>query len=118
MLCIWSDMNIFIKKDITNKRNEIIFNNRCIAKKGKPFFHETLFLKNIFKLHHITDGQGALKSDYFFRCMGLNEEEVSVIKEIFEHTPREWKYDLRRHTSVDGLNIEFVFHEKKSNSTQ
>ena len=49
----------------------------------------------------------------FFRCMGLDEEEVSVIKEIFEHTPREWKYDLGRHTSVDGLNIEFVFHEKK-----
>ena len=85
-----------------------------LQRKENPFFHETLFLKNIFKLHHITDEQGALKSDYFFRCMGLDEEEVSVIKEIFEHTPREWKYDLGRHTSVDGLNIEFVFHEKKN----
>ena len=45
MLSIWSEMNVFIKKDISNKRNEIFFNNRFITKEGKPYFHENLFLK-------------------------------------------------------------------------
>ena len=112
MLSIWSEMNVFIKKDISNKRNEIFFNNRFITKEGKPYFHENLFLKNTFKLHHIIDEEGAIKSDTYFRCMGLDKDEISLIHNIFSDTPLDWKAELGKHTRIEDLKIEFIFCKK------
>ena len=109
MLSIWYDINVFIKKDTSNKRNEIFFNNRYIQKEGKSYFHQNIFLKNTYKLHHIVDEKGELKSNTYFRSMGLNVEEITTIQEIFAHTPVEWKVKLGRNTLIDGLKIEFIF---------
>ena len=106
MLEIWFDMNAFIKKDATNKRNEIFFNNMYIHKEGKMYFNKDLFLKRTYKLHHITDDEGLLKSQNYFRCMGFSEEEIVVINEIYAHIPDEWRDELRNKGSVDGLKIE------------
>ena len=116
LLNIWLDMKEFIKKDTIHKGNEIFFNNRFIHKNGKTYFNENLFLKNTYRLYHIIDGKGTLKSDTFFRCMGLEEEEITMLKEIYGNIPEEWKIDLtKRQTSFHDLKIEFKFTKKHSN---
>ena len=113
MLNIWLDMNDFIKKDTTHKGNEIFLNNRFIHNSGKTYFNENLFLKNTYRLYFIIDGKGTLKSDTYFRCMGLEEEEISMLKEIYGNIPEEWKIDLtKRQISFHDLKIEFMFTKK------
>ena len=116
MMIIWLDVNRFIKKDTINKGNEFLFNNKYIHKMGVSYFNENLFLKNIYKIYHIVDEQGQLKSDTYFRCMGLSEEETSQIHEIFASIPEEWKLELIReqdvHVAYSGLKIEWIFSKK------
>ena len=99
--------------------NFCFFYNKYIHKMGVSYFNENLFLKNIYKIYHIVDEQGQLKSDTYFRCMGLSEEEISQIHEIFasKKIPEEWKLELIReqdvHVAYSGLKIEWIFFRKK-----
>ena len=109
-------MNDFIKKDTTHKGNEFFLNNRFIHNSGKTYFNENLFLKNTYRLYHIIDGKGTLKSETYFRCMGLEEEEISMLKEIYGNIPKEWKIELtKKQISFHDLKIEFMFTKKHSN---
>ena len=107
LLNIWLDMKEFIKKDTIHKGNEIFFSNRFIYNNGY------LFLKKTYRLYHIIDGKRTLKSDTFFRCMGQEEEEITMLKEIYGNIPEEWKIELtKRQASFQDLKIEFKFTEK------
>ena len=45
--------------------------------------------------------------------MGLEEEEITMLKEIYGNKPEELKIDLtKRQTSFHDLKIEFTFTEK------
>ena len=45
--------------------------------------------------------------------MGLEEEEISMLKEIYGNIPEEWKIDLtKRQISFHDLKIEFMFTKK------
>ena len=47
---------------------------------GNSFFSENLFLKNLYKFHHIVDKKGNIKSSRDFKRMGLDQSEIKEIK--------------------------------------
>ena len=112
MLDVWVAMKDVLLKKETGKRNEIIFNNKFIRLDGHMYFDESLFLKNIYKLHHIVDGEGEIKSTRDFLRMGLNEQEIIKLNQLFRNTPLTWKALLKKNDSCrdTDLNLEFVFN--------
>ena len=76
LLCAWIDMKNYIKVEERYRGNEIIFNNEFIQIEDHTVFNENMFLKNVYRLHHICDEDGSLKPEAYFKLMGLNEEDI------------------------------------------
>ena len=117
MLEVWAaSKKVLLRKEIS-KRNEIIFNNKFIRLHGRMFFDEPLFLKNIYKLHHIVDKEGNIKSINDFLRIGLKENEINKINEIFENIPGTWRHLLKKEDTCEdnGLILEFILDGKTNN---
>ena len=113
MLEAWLGTKAFLLKNEISKRNQIIYNNRCIRIQGQICFHEDLFLKNVFKIHHIVDKKGELKSITEFKKMGLNNIEINIIKQLYEGIPFSWKtlLNIYEHPCEDTeLSLEFIIN--------
>ena len=87
----WLCSKEFLLKKEISKRNEILYNNKFIRIEGQTYFSESLFLNNIFKIHHIVDKEGTNKSSHEFQKMGLDQCEIDIIKQIFRNIPTSWK---------------------------
>ena len=115
MLEIWVGTKDFLLKKQISKRNEIIFNNKFIRIEGHIYYDESLLLRNIYKVHHIVDREGKIKSSHEFQRMGLNDFEINEIKQIVWGIPSSWKAFLntKNYPNIDTeLSLEFVFNEK------
>ena len=112
MLEAWLGTKAFLLKNEISKRNQIIYNNRCIRIQGKIYFHEDLFLKNVFKIHHIVDKKAELKSITEFKKMGLNNIEINIIKQLYKGIPFSWKtlLNIYEHPCAGGYRIKFRIH--------
>ena len=87
MMEVWFNKKNFLLKEEESRRNELIFNNRFIRLDGQTHFDEKLFLKNVYKLHHIVDREGKLKSSQNLQRMGLDRLEMNKVIHIFECIP-------------------------------
>ena len=96
LLEVWTDTKDFQIKYDPYKGNEVIFNNKFIRVNGKCIFHQNLFIKNIYKLKHIMDNNGILKPITYFQQLGLEEDDIKVIKAIYGTIPINWKRNMRR----------------------
>ena len=115
LLEIWMDTNDFRIKYEPYKGNEIIFNNKFIRVKGKCIFYDSLFEKNIYKLKHILDQEGNLRSFIHFQQMGLNINDFKTIRTIYEVLPESWKRNMLRNDSNSDNDVEgiaFVLGER------
>ena len=90
MLDVWMATRIFLLKENVSRRNEIIYNNRFVFIDGHVPFDEGLFNTNVYKLHHIVDKEGNIKSNEEFQRKGLNSLEMSKIQRIFLGIPPSW----------------------------
>ena len=114
MLEAWIGSKDFLLKE-TGSRNQIFFNNRYIRINGQIYYNETLFLKNIYKIHHIVDSKGRIKSVHEFIRLGLDRSEIDIVKQIFENIPFIWKQLLNRDYNLmedTALYLEFRLNEK------
>ena len=116
LIAVWIDMKDYIKIDEGYRGNEIFLNNDCVQIGGHSIFYETLFLKNIYRLHHICDEDGKLKTEAYFKMGGLLGEELPKIREIYSAVPQEWKNNVKplRKANHSGLNLNFLFYKKNS----
>ena len=73
MIEVWLVTKEFLLKKEISRRNEIIFNNKFIRIDGHTHFDEKIFLRNVYKLHHIVDIDGNIKSGQEFQRMGLDK---------------------------------------------
>ena len=107
-------MKDYIEIDEGYRGNEILFNYDCVQIGGHSIFYETLFLKNIYRLHHICDEDGTLKTEAYFKMGGLLGEELPKIREIYSAVPQEWKNNVKplRKANHSGLNLNFLFYKK------
>lgn len=76
VLIAWIDIKEYIKIEERYRGNEILFNNEFVQIEGHTVFDENLFLKNIYRLHHICEDDGRLKSVEYFKEIGLGREEI------------------------------------------
>ena len=112
MLEVWVAVKEVLLKKEAGKRNEIIFNNKFIRLDGHMFFDEGLFLRNVYKLHHLVDDEGKIKSIRDFQRMGLSEVEIRKLNQLFENIPVTWKGLLKKSESSRDteLYLEFIFN--------
>ena len=116
MLEVWFCTKEFLCVKEISRRNEIFFNNRYIRINGRQLFSENLFLKNLYKFHHIVDKKGNIKSSRDFQRMGLDQSEIKEIKQIFENLPVPWKNLLNKNEYPNEdteLNLEFLLNMNK-----
>ena len=115
MIEVWIGTKINLMKKEISRRNKIIFNYKFIRIDGHTYFDEKMILRNIYRLHHIVDIEGNIKSCQEFQRMGLDRVDINKIKQIFEHLPSSWKQFLNRHYyfNVDNeLNLELHINGK------
>ena len=91
LLEVWMDTKDFRVKPETFKGNEIIFNNKFIRVEGKCIFYQKLYEKNIYRLKHIMDYDGNLRSFSYFQRQGLNVNDFQILQTIYETIPVSWK---------------------------
>ena len=98
------------------KGNEVIFNNKYICFRGFPFYHANLISKGIFRLKHIVDKDGELKTDAYFTSKGLTSWNILQIKHIFEKIPPSWKRQMHlteeKKKDIDMEEILFIVSDK------
>ena len=114
MIEAWLCSKEFLLKKEISKRNEILYNNKFIRIEGQTYFSESLFLNNIFKIHHIVNKEGKIKSSHEFQKMGLDQCKIDIIKQIFKNIPTSWKEFLNKNyypQEDTGLNIQFQINE-------
>lgn len=114
LLKSWKDMKEYVKTEERYRGNEIMYNNKYIQLEGQTLFDEKLFLKNIYRLHHICDEQGDLKPEAYFTEIGLSREEIIKVNKIYTLIPYEWKQNVQpsRKAIHCGLSLEFIFSKK------
>ena len=95
----WTETREF-RGNYDNIRKEILFNNKKIRFEGRPFYSENLHLNNIFRLEHIMDRNGDLKSEAYFHSKALNYSDILIIQKIYKALPSEWK------RSIEGIVAE------------
>ena len=87
LLKAWIDMKEYVKTEERYKGNEILYNNNFIQLEGQTLFEETLFKKNIYRLHHICDENGELKPEAHFIMLGLSRVEIDKVNKIYISSP-------------------------------
>ena len=111
LLEVWMDTNDFRYKSEIYRGNEIIFNNKFIRIEGKCVFYPNLYGKNIYRLKHIMDPDGNLRSVLYFQRRGLNIHEFQLIQTIYKTIPLSWKRNMKNingNNLVDGKLISFL----------
>ena len=76
MIEVWLVTKEFLLKKEISRRNEIVFNNKFIRIDGHTYFDEKILLRNVYKLHHIVDIDGNIKSGQEFQRMGLDRLDI------------------------------------------
>ena len=107
-------MKEYVKTEERYKGNEILYKNNFIQLEGQTLFEETLFLKNIYRLHHICEENGELKPEAHFIMLGLSRVEIDKVNKIYKVAPYEWKQNVQplRKSIHTGFSLEFIFSKK------
>ena len=72
----------------------MIFNNKFIRDKGTCIFYDHMYRRGVYKLKHILENNGELKSDRHFVNSGLDANEIAIIRKIYESLPLSWKRNM------------------------
>ena len=110
LLEVWIETRNFQQNYEPYKGNEIMFNNKFIRVNGKCIFDRKLFDKKVYRLNHIMDSDGKLRSLGYFQRRGLESNDVELIGKIYDTLPVSWKRNMRtdRDTIPDDPDIVFL----------
>ena len=67
--------------------NKIFFNNKFIRFNGKCIYRENMYEKGVYRLKHILENNGELKSDRYFAELGLEVNDISMLRHIYPNIP-------------------------------
>ena len=108
LLEVWKDTKNFRKvyKHGSYSGNVVLSNNKYIRVEGKCVFDGDLHKKGVYRLKHIVDNDGQLKTDIYFLNLGLNPRELAVIQKIYNHLHWSWKrFMLKEDRGVKETNF-------------
>ena len=116
LLQVWINTRGFRFKHEMYKGNEILFNNKLILIDGKSLFDRRLFSRNMYKLEHIMDRQGELRSPFYFYNHGVTEIDIIRIKQFYRALPPSWKENMDWEGTQIDRNVDsttFIIKGKK-----
>ena len=107
-LSAWQDLDR-CKNCGENNKDPIFFNNKIVCINGQMVFHESLYLKDIYKLSHIVDDKGRVRPLSYFKSLGISLIDIVKIYELYKVMPRCWKNvnsDGQQHDDDSDISLQ------------
>ena len=108
MVKAWQDMDKF-RFTVREGVNPILFNNRNICIRGKMIFDSDLYEVGICRVHDLI-AEGQMKSMAHFKSLGVKENSLAQIMDIFYTIPPNWKTTLVKFQQVDLRNFNIILN--------